>query len=153
MKSLQFSQVLVTILVNSLLSKAMFCQAASISSSSSITSPHPSKLESSNLSLKSSGKTPTVASAATLIVPQATSNNDQPIQSNLAAKTKRETTLSATEHLDTQETLDYHHLTPPVHHHSSYQAPATTAESDYGYDSGKNAYGKQASDWSLYDQG
>lgn len=30
--------------------------------------------------------------------------------------------------------------------------PSAT-ESDYGYDSGKNTYGKQASDWSLYDQG
>lgn len=28
-----------------------------------------------------------------------------------------------------------------------------SADSDYGYDSGKNSYGKQASDWSLYDQG
>lgn len=28
-----------------------------------------------------------------------------------------------------------------------------TADSGYGYDAGKNAYGKQASDWSLYDQG
>lgn len=28
-----------------------------------------------------------------------------------------------------------------------------TADSGYGYDAGKNSYGKQASDWSLYDQG
>lgn len=26
-------------------------------------------------------------------------------------------------------------------------------DSDHGYDAGKNSYGKQASDWSLYDQG
>lgn len=42
--------------------------------------------------------------------------------------------------LDTQET--------------GYLQPAYQAtDSDYGYDSGKNTYGKQASDWSLYDQG
>lgn len=32
---------------------------------------------------------------------------------------------------------------------TAYQA----TDSDYGYDAGKNTYGKQASDWSLYDQG
>ena len=32
-------------------------------------------------------------------------------------------------------------------------AAYSAADSDYGYDSGKNSYGKQASDWSLYDQG
>ena len=48
---------------------------------------------------------------------------------------------SSTE-LDTQETG---HYLP-----SAY--PSAT-ESEYGYDAGKNNYGKQASDWSLYDQG
>jgi len=42
--------------------------------------------------------------------------------------------------LDTQETG----YLPPA-----YQA----TDSDYGYDAGKNTFGKQASDWSLYDQG
>lgn len=28
-----------------------------------------------------------------------------------------------------------------------------STDSGYGYDAGKNSYGKQASDWSLYDQG
>lgn len=44
--------------------------------------------------------------------------------------------------LDSQETG--HYLPDP-----GYQS----TDSGYGYDSGKNAYGKQASDWSLYDQG
>lgn len=49
---------------------------------------------------------------------------------------------SSSDHLDTQET-GYLHNPAPYH----------TSDSDYGYDSGKNAYGKQASDWSQYDQG
>jgi hypothetical protein len=56
-------------------------------------------------------------------------------------KIKRESKPSTSE-LETQETG---HYLP-----SAY--PSAT-ESDYGYDAGKNSYGKQASDWSLYDQG
>lgn len=48
------------------------------------------------------------------------------------------------DHLEPQETAGYH--SP-----AGYQSAVT--DSDYGYDSGKNSYGKQASDWSLYDQG
>lgn len=50
--------------------------------------------------------------------------------------------LRGLDHLDVQET-GY------LPHPGGYQS----TDSDYGYDSGKNAYGKQASDWSLYDQG
>lgn len=56
-------------------------------------------------------------------------------------KLKRDTKSRASElELDTQETG----YLPSAYH---------TADQDYAYDAGKNAYGKQASDWSLYDQG
>lgn len=56
-------------------------------------------------------------------------------------KLKRDSRAKVTSlELDTQET--------------GYLPPAyQTADSGYGYDAGKNTYGKQASDWSLYDQG
>lgn len=47
--------------------------------------------------------------------------------------------MTALELLDSQET--------------GYLPNAYQTDSDYGYDSGKNTYGKQAADWSLYDQG
>lgn len=47
--------------------------------------------------------------------------------------------VTALELLDSQET--------------GYLPNAYQTDSDYGYDSGKNTYGKQAADWSLYDQG
>lgn len=56
-------------------------------------------------------------------------------------KVSRAVKVSGPAELDTQET---------GYLPSSY--PSAT-ESDYGYDAGKNTYGKQASDWSLYDQG
>lgn len=57
------------------------------------------------------------------------------------SKLKRDTRAKmATLELDTQET---------GYMPAAYQA----TDSDYGYDAGKNTYGKQASDWSLYDQG
>lgn len=58
-----------------------------------------------------------------------------------APKSKRELPLKTIEQLEleSQET--------------GYLPAAYKTDSDYGYDSGKNAYGKQASDWSLYDQG
>lgn len=62
--------------------------------------------------------------------------NSSPSQGNRVLRS------TAHSELDTQETG--FHLP---------QAYPSAVESDYGYDSGKNAYGKQASDWSLYDQG
>lgn len=56
-------------------------------------------------------------------------------------KLKRDSRAKVTSlELDTQET---------GYLPTGYQS----ADSDYGYDAGKNSYGKQASDWSLYDQG
>lgn len=57
------------------------------------------------------------------------------------AKRDIKSTVTHDDQLDTQETG---FLPPPAYHNT---------DSDYGYDSGKNSYGKQASDWSLYDQG
>lgn len=58
-----------------------------------------------------------------------------------AQKLKRDSRAKVTSlELDTQET---------GYLPTGYQS----TDSDYGYDSGKNTYGKQASDWSLYDQG
>lgn len=51
---------------------------------------------------------------------------------------------SKTVESDQLETQETGYLPPPA-----YQS----TDSDYGYDSGKNVYGKQGSDWSLYDQG
>lgn len=63
-------------------------------------------------------------------------------QTPTGAKLKRDSRAKLTSlELDTQETG---HYLP-----GAYQAQ----DSDYGYDAGKNSYGKQASDWSLYDQG
>lgn len=56
------------------------------------------------------------------------------------AQIKRDSKAKITEYeLDSQETG----YLPSVH----------SVDSGYGHDSGKNAYGKQASDWSVYDQG
>ena len=67
----------------------------------------------------------------------------EPESTSLSQKVKRDSTVkSESSELDTQETG---HYLP-----SAY--PSAT-ESEYGYDAGKNNYGKQASDWSLYDQG
>lgn len=49
------------------------------------------------------------------------------------------------DHLESQETAAGYHGLPGGY--------SSATDSDYGYDSGKNSYGKQASDWSLYDQG
>lgn len=58
-------------------------------------------------------------------------------------KIKRDSKAKVTSmELDTEET-GY------LPHSGGYQK----ADNDYGYDAGKNTYGKQASDWSLYDQG
>lgn len=61
--------------------------------------------------------------------------------SSLTKRDVKTTKSSAEDQLDTQETG---YLPPPAYH---------STDSDYGYDAGKNVYGKQASDWSLYDQG
>lgn len=125
---------IVAVTFNCLLIRQTLCQAAAISSVTATTQIE--KL-----------KSPQQDSAG-IVAPATSAPNNN-------TKLKRETKLSALEHLDSQETFDYHHLppAPPQVHHSSYPAPASTAESDYGYDAGKNSYGKQASDWSLYDQG
>jgi hypothetical protein len=70
-------------------------------------------------------------------------HNLEPASSSFSQKVKRDSKAKASSaELDTQETG---HYLP--------QAYPSATESDYGYDSGKNSYGKQASDWSLYDQG
>lgn len=68
----------------------------------------------------------------------------EPVSTSVSQKVKRDSKVqpSSAAELDTQETG---HYLP-----SAY--PSAT-ESEYGYDAGKNNYGKQASDWSLYDQG
>lgn len=75
---------------------------------------------------------------ASAVVSNAASNADA---DSFKPKRAAESRLSGAE-LETQET-GYH--LPPAY--------PSAHESDYGYDSGKNSYGKQASDWSLYDQG
>lgn len=68
-------------------------------------------------------------------------NSQQKVIASLTNKTKRDSHSQAAEtslELDTQET---------------FLPGSYNKDTDYGYDSGKNSYGKQASDWSLYDQG
>lgn len=79
------------------------------------------------------------ADSASLNQLSSSSNTNEP--SKTLPKLKRDSRAKVTSlELDTQET--------------GYLPPAyQTADSGYGYDAGKNTYGKQASDWSLYDQG
>lgn len=65
------------------------------------------------------------------------------LNNNGAGDAKQPSAASLTDHLETQET-GYLHNGPAPYSHSP-------AEGGYNYD--KNAYGKQAADWSLYDQG
>lgn len=96
--------------------------------------------------LANSAPTPTT-SPASATTTTATTSTKQPVtagetsQQGALAKSKRELPLKTIEQLEleTQET--------------GYLPAAYKTDSDYGYDSGKNSYGKQASDWSLYDQG
>lgn len=74
--------------------------------------------------------------------PVVTTNQVEASKLETLPKLKRDSRakMTALELLDSQET---------GYLPSAYQA----TDSDYGYDSGKNTYGKQAADWSLYDQG
>lgn len=66
-------------------------------------------------------------------------------------KLKRDSRAKLTSlELDTLETGFLH---PHLHPDPPYPLSAGTKDSGYDYDSGKNSYGKQASDWTLYDQG
>lgn len=96
---------------------------------------------------------PAAEVAKTTIVEATSNSQQQPVEiqrklpATLSNKIKRdsqnqvEAAESSIVELDTQETG----FGLPGHYNK--------ADSDYGYDSGKNTYGKQASDWSLYDQG
>lgn len=88
---------------------------------------------------------PLVASDASIagshVEPAAAAAATAEVAAIAPTKLKRDSRAKVTSlELDTQET---------GYLPGGYQS----ADSDYGYDSGKNSYGKQASDWSLYDQG
>lgn len=96
-----------------------------------------------NLVVTLSETAPTLTAAdATVVASEAAAPQ---FGSRLAAtpKIKRDSKAKVTSlELDSQETG----YLPGGYQQSS-------ADSDYGYDAGKNTYGKQASDWSVYDQG
>lgn len=84
-----------------------------------------------------------VDSAPLESAPGSASSSLESVLGDSLPKIKRDSTVKMSQaELDSQETG--HYLPDP-----GYQ----TTDTGYGYDSGKNAYGKQASDWSLYDQG